>query len=311
MIVDLKKAEGLVISLKANYLIVEIEPIKLDTSLLNYSENNVNPIRILCTQRSKMKYEGYEVNVGDRVFVESIDLEQKRGVIYGVKERISFLKRPPVANVSDIFVFISVSEPSLNLDQASRFLITAERTGLNVSLVLSKSDLISSDELLSYKKMIEQWGYKPILFSTITGMGTVDLLNKLKLSKLSVLCGPSGVGKSSLIKLLLPDKSISISSVSKKLQRGRHTTRNVELFSLVKGCYVADTPGFNRPELGIEARKLANLFPEFRIQTNGKDCKFRDCLHRDEPGCKMNKNWPRYSYYLKCLDEIIIPDLHY
>jgi len=128
-------------------------------------------------------------------------------------------------------------------------------------------------------------------------------------SKLSVLCGPSGVGKTSFINYLFDNISLPVKSVSRKIKRGKNTTRHVELFSLDNGSLVADTPGFNRPEINSSPSDFALLFPEIRSQLTLNSCKFRNCLHRDEPGCLIDKNLDRYSFYRQQIDEML--NLHH
>ena len=101
------------------------------------------------------------------------------------------------------------------------------------------------------------------------------------------------------------------SSVSKKLKRGTHTTRHVELFAIGNGSLLADTPGFNRPEIVCEPSQFASLFPEFCLQLGKSQCKFRNCLHRDEPGCVINKDLERYPFYRENLEEMINSHLPY
>ena len=237
--------------------------------------------------------------------VEEVDWKFRKGVICNIQDRNSLINRPPIANVTNVVVLLSVSQPKLALDQASRFLITAEKAGVEVTLVLTKIDLITSEQLIQIVKQLQDWSYLPIPISLKNGNGIELLLRKLKSTYLSVLCGPSGVGKSSLINHMLPKEAIRIAPVSTKLKRGRHTTRNVELFYLSKGSLVADTPGFNRPDLEIEPEKIQFLFPEIRSQLTNDFCKFRDCLHKDEPGCLVNKNWQRYSLYREYLEEML------
>ncbi len=292
--------QGIVVSAKANYFNVDI-----DISELNSSHFECKPKRILCTIRSKLKHSGQNVYVGDLVLVESIDWDNNKGVVFQVKERKNLLNRPPLANVTNLYVLLSVAEPAFSFDQATRFLLTAEKSDLNTSLILTKIDLISLDKLNQIIDKLHNWCYKPIPISIKNGNGIDSLFKKLKSSNLSVLCGPSGVGKSSLINTLIPNQSIYISEVSRKLKRGRHTTRNVELYSINEKSLIADTPGFNRPELEIDPQKLASLFPEVRLQLKNKSCKFRNCLHRDEPGCAIDKNWERYLFYRKCIDEML------
>ncbi len=124
--------------------------------------------------------------------------------------------------------------------------------------------------------------------------------------KITVICGPSGVGKSSLINQLIPDLNIRVNAVSGKLGRGRHTTRHVELFDLPGGGLLADTPGFNQPALECDPSELPRYFPEARQRLTFGSCQFSDCSHRSEPNCVVRGDWERYEYYLQFLEEAIV-----
>ena len=124
--------------------------------------------------------------------------------------------------------------------------------------------------------------------------------------KITVICGPSGVGKSSLINQLIPALNLRVNAVSGKLGRGRHTTRHVELFELPGGGLLADTPGFNQPALECDPSELAEYFPEARQRLALGSCQFSDCSHRDEPNCVVRGGWERYDYYLNFLSEAIV-----
>lgn len=124
--------------------------------------------------------------------------------------------------------------------------------------------------------------------------------------KITVICGPSGVGKSSLINQLIPDLNIRVNAVSGKLGRGRHTTRHVELFDLPGGGLLADTPGFNQPALECDPSELPRYFPEARHRLTLGTCQFSDCSHRSEPNCVVRGDWERYEYYLQFLEEAIV-----
>lgn len=210
-----------------------------------------------------------------------------------------------MANITNIFVLISLDQPRFDYDQASRFLLTAENTRQKVSLILTKKDLITQNLLNQYLDRLNQWGYNPYPISVKTGDGVQKLKNTLTNSKIGVFCGPSGAGKSSLLNYLLPYASIPVGDLSKKLSRGKHTTRNVELFQLTNNSLIADTPGFNRPEIDIDPKELAFLFPEIRQQIHTNRCKFRDCLHLGEPGCALDKKFERYSNYKQFLKLMI------
>ena len=110
---------------------------------------------------------------------------------------------------------------------------------------------------------------------------------------------------------MIPSISLPTSLVSKKLKRGTNTTRHVELYPIGKGSLLADTPGFNRPEIECEPSNFASLFPEFQTKLSNSKCKFRNCLHRDEPGCAIDKGLERYSFYRHILEDMINSHLPY
>ena len=294
---------GIVVALKANFFIVEID--------LQDSKQFSEKIRFLCTRRNKLDHQGLFINVGDIVFVQAIDYINKRAVISQVEPRESFLKRPAVANVTLIAICISVEEPSFDSDQTSRFLITAEASNIKPLVILTKIDLMNKNDLKVYIDKLKSWGYDSLPVS-IKNIESIDLLiQRFRQTRLTVLAGPSGVGKTSLINILIPSLSLPTAAVSKKLKRGIHTTRHVELFAIGNGSLLADTPGFNRPEIVSDINGFANLFPEFRAQLSHSKCKFRNCLHRDEPGCVIDKNLERYPFYRENLEEIINSPLPY
>ena len=293
---------GIVVALKANFLIVELDYQDFKEDCFYELSKK---IRLLCTRRSKLDYKGLFIDVGDIVFVESIDHQNNRAVVSDVEPRKSFLKRPAVANVTLIAICISVKEPLFDIEQTSRFIITAECAKIKPIIILTKIDLINKNELDLYINKLRNWGYDCLPVS-IKNTKSIDLLiERFRNTRLTVLAGPSGVGKTSLINYLIPTLSLATSSVSKKLKRGTHTTRHVELFAIGNESLLADTPGFNRPEIVCEASTFATLFPEFRSQLTHSKCKFRNCLHRDEPGCVINKDLERYSFYRENLEEII------
>ena len=302
------KLKGIVVALKANFLIVEIDH-------KNFKDHSFDEfygkIRLLCIRRSKLNYQGLFIDVGDIVCVESIDYKNKRAVVSDVEPRQSFLKRPAVANVTLVSICISVDEPLFDMEQTSRFLLTAECANIEPLIILTKIDLITKNDLILYINKFKSWGYDCIPVSIHNSQGIDSLIERFRKTKLTVLAGPSGVGKTSLINHLIPTVSLPTSSVSKKLKRGTHTTRHVELFAIGNGSLLADTPGFNRPEIVCEPSDFAFLFPEFRTQLSNSQCKFRNCLHRDEPGCVIDKDLERYPFYRENLEEMINSPLPY
>lgn len=257
----------------------------------------------LCTRRARLKKLGQQVVVGDQVMVEEMDWQDQRGAIATIHPRNNLLDRPPISNVDQILLVFALAEPALDPTQLSRFLIKAESTGIPVTLCLNKRDLLSQDVLEQWQTRLQNWGYHPLFLSVQEDAELPSALMTALNQRVSVVAGPSGVGKSSLLNRLVPDVDARTNTVSGKLGRGRHTTRHVELFELPSGGLLADTPGFNQPDLTCDVETLMRCFPEIRQRQ--EPCQFNDCLHRDEPGCKVRGNWERYDHYLAWLDEVL------
>ena len=255
--------------------------------------------RFLCKSRKNIQYQQKYICVGDRVILSQINDKDKTAVIENLLARKNILNRPTVANISDIYIIQSLKDPKLNYLQLSNFLINAEFFKVKVSLVLTKSDLISKEKHFFLFEKFENWGYRPKVLSLTSNDEIKDLIAELKTKKCSIFIGPSGVGKTSLLNKIIPNANRETSSVSKKIKRGKNTTRNIELFQISKESYIVDTPGFNIQNNYINPKDIAFLFPEFNKQMNQNiiRCKFRDCLHIDEPGCNLNKNFERYEFY--------------
>ena len=261
--------------------------------------DSTRPKRFLCKSRKSIKYQQKYIFVGDKVVLTEINYKDKTAVIEDLLERKNILNRPSVANISDIYVVHSVDHPKLNYSQLSNFLINAESLKVKVSLILTKSDLIPVQSHTFLFDKFKNWGYEPKILSFTSNDELKDLINDLKTKKCSILMGPSGVGKTTLLNKIVPNINRATSAVSNKIKRGKNTTRNIELFQLSNESYIVDTPGFNIQNSYMELKDIALLFPEIDIQINQNlfRCKFRDCLHIDEPGCNLNKNFERYEFY--------------
>jgi len=307
-VVESPGASGRVVSLQANYCWVELD-----------APGPGGCRRLLCTRRSRLEHEGLQVWVGDRVRLEGIDWVAGRAAVAQVEPRQNLLQRPAVANVDRVIVVTALAEPDLDPLQLTRFLVSAEGSGALVDLVLGKADLVAEPALREVCRDFEAWGYPVFPLSTRTGLGLDTLRRHLRTAAgITVLCGPSGAGKSSLLNALVPDLDLRVAAVSGRLQRGRHTTRHVELFPLPSEvaaadsfalipdapALVADTPGFNRPELPADPVQLVQAFPEIRQRLALGPCRFRNCRHMEDPGCAMGTDWPRFSLYRQCLEEV-------
>lgn len=294
---------GTVIAVQANYYRVQLNAQKLEASGFTAS-------LLLCTRRTRLKKIGQQVMVGDRVVIEEPDWAGGRGAIADVLPRQTLLDRPPVANAQQILLVFALEEPTLDPHQLSRFLIKAESTELDVCLCLNKSDLLTPQQLTQWRDRLSSWGYQPVFISVETGTGIQEITCQLN-QKISIIAGPSGVGKSSLIKALIPTANLRVGAVSGKLGRGRHTTRHVELFKLPTEGLLADTPGFNQPDIDCSPQDLVYYFPEARQHLAVAHCHFSDCLHRDEPNCAVRGDWERYEHYLDFLEQAIAHQEHF
>ncbi|MDC3146964.1 ribosome small subunit-dependent GTPase A [Prochlorococcus sp. AH-716-I09] len=271
---------------------------------LKNQENFGNVERFLCKARKSVNFKNQLIYVGDEVVIDNIDLKSKRAVIISQKKRKNLLARPSVANISNIYITFSVAEPELNLSQVNRFLISAESIGVEVSLVLTKCDLISNKRRSFLLDKFGKWGYQAITLNLGKSDQFKNLLAELKQKECSIFMGPSGVGKTTLLNMIIPGLQNSTAPVSNKIKRGKNTTRNVELFSISNQSYIVDTPGFNMQNLDVDIRKLPNLYSEIykQIIDEGIKCKFRNCLHLNDEGCNLNKSFERYSFYKEMIE---------
>jgi len=294
---------GRVVALEANYCRVQLD-----------QPGPHGTLRLLCTRRTRLAKTGVQVSVGDRVGLEGVDWTAGRAAVASLEPRSTLLERPAVANVTQVLVVVALVEPELDPLQLTRFLVTAEAAGVPLQLVLSKADRLDAQQLAGWIERLGPWGYDPLPVSTLTGQGIAELGSRLvqrghggvEGHGIAVLCGPSGVGKSSLLNALIPGLDVRVAAVSGRLQRGRHTTRHVELHALGTGggLLVADTPGFNRPDLPSDPLQLARAFPEVRQRLQAGGCRFADCRHLDDPGCRVGSDWERHPLYRRCLEEV-------
>jgi len=272
---------------------------------------------VQCRARGVFKKKGLSPLVGDEVYF--VHTENGEGTVVELLQRSTELIRPPVANVDLAVLVFSVVEPSLNLQLLDKFLVHIEHAGIKPLLCLSKQDFADNaqspelkEEALrameAVKRIYGKLGYEIYSTSSVEREGIEALHERLK-GHVAVFAGQSGVGKSSLLNALVPGLTLETNEISNKLGRGKHTTRHVELID-IGGGYVADTPGFSQldfSELGIS--DLSYGFIEMRELS--VDCKFRGCMHVQEPGCAVldalengEIESSRHEHYLAFVEEL-------
>lgn len=235
-----------------------------------------------CKARGAFRKSGIKPLAGDRVEISLND--KAENTIDVIKERTSLMLRPPVANIDRLFIVASAKEPNPVMLIIDRLTAIAVSRGIEPIIVFTKSDLAPVDE---YVEIYRNAGIRTISVSSVSGDGVEEVKAELK-NHISAFCGNSGVGKSTLLNAIDPSLGLKTAEISDKLGRGRHTTRQSELFK-VEGGYVADTPGFSSLELEetevILKDDLPYAFPEFEQYIG--TCKFTSCLHVKDKGCRI------------------------
>ena len=256
-----------------------------------------------CKPRGRIRDEMYP---GDRVIVKDEMVEE-------LLPRENLLMRPKVANVDQVLLVQSLKDPEANFKLLDRFLILIESLEHSPVIVINKIDLLDEldteirDAINAYKEA----GYNIFLTSVEDGTGIKDVKEAIA-EGITVLAGPSGVGKTALLNVLIPGANLKVGDISKKLKRGTHTTREVRLLKMNNNGWVADTPGFSTLDLdSIEAEDLKYYFPEFRQYLS--KCKFNNCNHIHEPGCLIKEKveegelassrYNSYKTYFEMLEE--------
>ena len=249
--------------------------------------------------RGRLKQEartGDRVVIGDRVEVARVPGEgDEAWAIEVVHEREREIVRRGIharrakvmaANVDRMIVVVAARDPSPRLDMLDRLLVIAESNGIEPRIVVNKLDLAAPDPTATtVMELYPSLGYETLGASAETGVG-IERLASWIATGISALIGPSGVGKSSLLNVIDPELRLQTGELSKKLQRGRHTTVNARLIPVAGGGWVADTPGFGDVGVwGVDPESLADAFPEFEAHVD--HCRFRGCSHVHEPGCAV------------------------
>ncbi len=232
-----------------------------------------------CKARGLFRKKKITPMIGDRVEIETVG---EKGFVVEILPRKSFLVRPPVANIDAMLLVAAAVSPEPSLFLIDKMLINSEINNITPALCINKTDLKKRGDI---EEIYKKAGYDVFCVSAETREGTDAVLEYLK-GKTTAFAGLSGVGKSSLLNIIT-DGGLETGSVSEKIQRGKHTTRHVELFEAADG-FVLDTPGFSSLEVeGVKAEDLWLYFPE--MADCGEGCRFRGCSHTNEPGCAVKE----------------------
>ncbi len=290
-----------------------------------YTVKSENGDFMECRIKGKFRLKGIKstnpISVGDVVDYDLDETSDKiTGSIHNIHERKNYIVRKSVnlshqmhiiaSNLDYVFLLITINNPPTTFNFIDRFLITAEAYGIETILVFNKIDTFDDatlDEQLYMQHVYEQIGYKCLRVSAIANKG-IEELKTLMIGKTTMFSGHSGVGKSTLVNAMEPNLHLKTKNISEQSKQGQHTTTFAEMFDLSFGASIIDTPGIKGFGIvDLEKEEISGYFPEFFKLKD--QCKFNNCLHKDEPHCAIKKalesdkiSWTRYNSYLKILE---------
>ena len=261
------------------------------------------------TARGKFKQNEITPVVGDKVEFEILDEENKKAVIEEIGERTVYIKRPKLANITQIIFVVSSKDPKPDLLMLDKQLAFAEFLKINSVIVLNKTDLDKKEEFKEIKQIYERIGYKVIITDAKKKQGIEELKTEMK-NNINAFSGNSGVGKSTLINGIFDKDVTEEGEISKRNKRGKNTTTSIKLYEIDDNTYIADTPGFSTFDISeIESKDLEKYFREFK--ENIKNCEFVGCTHIKEENCGIKMaieegkiDISRYNRFCKIYNEL-------
>ncbi len=247
--------------------------------------------------------------VGDNVEIDILDEKEKKGNVAEICPRINELIRPAVANIDQALLIFAAAKPAPNYNLLDRFLIMMRYQKVPVTICFNKSDLLEDDKLKEIAEIYENCGF-PVIFTSTRKEAGMETLKALLAGKTSAVAGPSGVGKSSIVNLLQPNARMETGDISRKIERGKNTTRHSQLIHIEGNTYIMDTPGFSSLDVpGLMAEDLWKYYEEFLPYE--QSCRFQGCSHIHEPDCGIKQaleegkiHPKRYENYVSLYQEL-------
>lgn len=262
-----------------------------------------------CKARGIFRKEGTKPLVGDNVEIELLDERELLGNMVSILPRNNALIRPASANIDQALVIFAIVKPNPNYHLLDSFLIYMRQQRLPAIICFNKMDIASGEEMQRLLEVYNGCGCDIFFVSGISAQGLEEVRSRLK-GKTTVVAGPSGVGKSTIINQLYPQAHMATGEISRKIERGKHTTRHAELFALSEDTFLMDTPGFTSLILeGMEKEELQEYYPEFTPYE--QNCRFGGCAHIHEPDCGVKQalsegqiSKVRYDNYVLLYEEL-------